>query len=100
MNHRHINHSSLSLAVIDDVICRGGWQEWIDLRGCVLASGDVLQRIQRVCRPHLANGYAQRHHFWTNYAQAHSPVDGGMVKAACVSTSTLIFDQLGNSSAV
>ena len=100
MKHRHIdpiNPSSLSLAAIDDVICRGGWQDWIDLRGRVLASGDVLERVQRVCHPHLANGYAQRYHFWMNYAQAHSPTDGDTVKAACASTATLIFDQLGDS---
>ena len=75
VNHRHINPSSLSLAAIDDVICRGGWQDWTDLRTSVLASGDVLERVQRVCRPHLANGYAQRYHFWMNYAQAHSTAD-------------------------
>ena len=75
MNHRHINPSSLSLAAIDDVICRGGWQDWIDLRGRVLASNDVLERVQHVCRPHLANGYAQRYHFWMNYAQAHATAD-------------------------
>ena len=56
MNHRHINPSSLSLAAIDDVICHGGWQDWMDLRRQTLAHGDVLDRIQRVCRPHLANG--------------------------------------------
>ena len=75
MNHRHINPSSLSLAAIDDVICRGGWQDWIDLRGRVLASSDVLERVQHVCRPHFANGYAPRYHFWMNYAQAHATAD-------------------------
>ena len=74
-NHRHINPSSLSLAAIDDVICRGGWQDWTDLRTSVLASRDVLERVQRVCRPHLANAYAQRYHFWMNYVQAHAPAD-------------------------
>ena len=75
VNHRHINPSSLSLAAIDDVICRGGWQDWIDLRRRVLEGSDVLKRVQRVCRPHLADGYAQRYHFWMNYAQAHAPAD-------------------------
>ena len=75
VNHRHINPSSLSLAAIDDVICRGGWQDWTDLRTSVLASRDVLERVQRVCHPHLANAYAQRYHFWMNYAQAHTPAD-------------------------
>lgn len=81
MNHRHLSPSSLSLAVIDDVICRGGWQDWMDLRKRVLASGDELERLQRLCRPHLANGYAQRCHFWVNYAQAHVPAQHPKVSA-------------------
>ena len=100
VNHRHINPSSLSLAAIDDVICRGGWQDWMDLRRRVLASSDVLERVQRVCRPLLANGYAKRYHFWMNYAQVHFPTDGDTVKGACANTATLSFDHLGNSSAV
>ena len=81
VNHRHINPSSLSLAAIDDVICRGGWQDWIDLRGRVLQSSDVFERVQRVCRPHVANGYAQRNHFWMNYAKPHSPADADATTA-------------------
>lgn len=76
MNHRHINPSnpsSLSLAAIDDVICRGLWQDWMALRAQLLGSSEVRARVQRVCQPHLANGYAQRYHFWMNYAQAHKP---------------------------
>ncbi len=65
-NHRHINPSSLSFA-IDDVICRGNWLDWTALRTSVLASSVVLDRAQRVCRPHLANGCSQRYHFWMNY---------------------------------
>jgi hypothetical protein len=64
------------------VIFRGGWQDWTDLRRCVLASSDVLERVQRVCRPHLANGYAQRYHFWMNYAQARSPAQRPNIAAA------------------
>ena len=81
MNHRHLNPSSLSLAAIDDVICRGLFGDWKDLRGRLLASPDVLERVQRVCRPHLANGYAQRYHFWMNYAQAHAPAQPPKVAA-------------------
>ena len=75
MVHHHINSSSLSLAAIYDVICRGSWQDWVDLRGRGLASSGVLERVQRICRPHLANDYAQRYHFWMNHAQAHSAAD-------------------------
>jgi hypothetical protein len=82
MIHRHINPSSLSQAAIDDEICRGGWQDWKDLRRQTLAHGDVLDRVQRVSRPHLANGYAQRYHFWMNYAEALSPAQQPEVSAA------------------
>ena len=75
MVHHHINPSSLSLAAIDDVICRGSWQDWVDLRGRGLASSVVLERVQRICRPHLANGYAQRYHFWMNHAQPDATTD-------------------------
>ena len=73
MQHRHLHPGSLSLAAIADMICRGGWQDWIDLRGRVLASTGVLAQVQRVCKPHLDDGYAQRYHFWMNYAKAHEP---------------------------
>ena len=30
--HRHLNHQRYTLAAIDDVISRGRWQEWAELR--------------------------------------------------------------------
>ena len=36
MLHRHPNHQRLTLAAIDDVIARGRWQDWADLRRAVL----------------------------------------------------------------
>jgi len=54
MQHRHLNHQRLTLAAIDDLIARGRWDDWAALRQAV-----------------LADPYAQRHHFWLHYAQAH-----------------------------
>ena len=32
MQHRHLNHQRYTLAAIDDVIARGRWADWADLR--------------------------------------------------------------------
>ena len=69
--HRHLNHQKLSLAAIDDVISRGKRKEWEELRIAVMESPVILQKIQRVCRAHIADPRAQRYHFWMHYAEAH-----------------------------
>lgn len=73
MQHRHLNHERLSLAAIDDVIRRGRWQDWVELRHSVLKDRTVLEKVEQICRPQLVEPYAQRHHFWMNYVQAHRP---------------------------
>jgi len=69
MFHRHLNHQRFTLAAIDDVISRGQWQDWADLRQAVLVDHALLDKVERVCRPYLGDPYAQRHHFWMHYAQ-------------------------------
>ena len=71
MRHRHLNHQRYTLAAIDDVIARGRWTDWTDLRRAVRDDTPLLDRIERVCRAHLHDPYAQRHHFWMHYVQAH-----------------------------
>lgn len=71
MLHRHLNHQRLTLAAIDDVILHGKWQDWAELRQAVLSDPAVLDKVVRVCRSHISDPYAQRHHFWMNYAEAH-----------------------------
>lgn len=71
MHHRHLNHQGYTLAAIDDVISRGRWGDWAQLRQAVLADRAVLEKVERVCRPRIVDPYAQRHHFWMRYAQAH-----------------------------
>lgn len=68
MYHRHLNHQRLT---IDDIIARGQQQDWVDLRQAVLADRALQDRVVRVCQPYLADPYAQRYHFWTQYVAAH-----------------------------
>jgi mRNA-degrading endonuclease HigB of HigAB toxin-antitoxin module len=52
--HRHLNHQRFTLAAIDDVISRGRWQDWADLRQAVLSDNDLLNQVERVCRPYVS----------------------------------------------
>jgi hypothetical protein len=31
----------------------------------------LLDKVERVCRAHISDPYAQRHHFWMHYAKEH-----------------------------
>lgn len=69
MLHRHLNHQRFTLAAIDDVIARGKWQDWAELRRALLTDPALLDKVERVCHPYISNPYAQRHHFWAHYAK-------------------------------
>ncbi len=71
MLHRHLNHQRYTLAAIDDVISRGSMEDWLEMRRAVLGDRALLEKVERVCRAHIADPYAQRHHFWMNYAKKH-----------------------------
>ena len=69
MRHRHLNHQRFTAAAIDDVIARGKWRDWADLRAAALDEPALFDKIERVCRHRAVDPYAQRHHFWLNYAR-------------------------------
>jgi len=71
MLHRHLTHERLTLAAIDDVIARGRWDDWAELRRAALADRQVLEQVRRICLARVADPYAQRYHFWLHYADAH-----------------------------
>ena len=52
MLHRHLNHQRFTPAAIDNVIARGHWQDWSELRRAVLAErpllDDVMERLNRI----------------------------------------------------
>ena len=43
MLHRHLNHQRFTLAAIDDVISRGRWGDWAELRRAALADQSLLK---------------------------------------------------------
>ena len=68
MPHRYLNHRRFTLAAIDDVIDRGQRGPWASLLAAVDASPEIRSRVLRVCAAHVSDDFAQRYHFWNNYA--------------------------------
>lgn len=71
MIHRHLIHQQFTLAAIDDLIARGKRRDWTELRRATLADRAALEKVLRVCQAHVADPYAQRYHFWKQYAERH-----------------------------
>ena len=71
MLYRHLTHQQFTLAAIDDVIARGKRQDWAELRRAALGDRAMLEKVLRVCQAHVADPYAQRYHFWKQYAERH-----------------------------
>lgn len=71
MLHRHLNHQKLTLAAIDDIIARGKRRDWSELRHAALNDRTIMEKTLRVCLAHTSDPYAQRYHFWKQYAQRH-----------------------------
>ncbi len=69
MLHRHLTHQRYTLAAIDDIIARGKRRDWAELRRAALADRAVLEKVLRVCQAKVADPYAQRYHFWKQYAE-------------------------------
>jgi hypothetical protein len=71
MIHRHLNHQNFTLAAIDDIIARGTKRDWSELRRAALSEKALLLKIQQICAAQIPDPYAQRYHFWNNYANHH-----------------------------
>lgn len=69
MEHRHLNHGGFTLAAIDDIISRGKQADWFDLRQALLEDPAIIDKIEKICRRQIQDPYAQRYHFWSNYAK-------------------------------
>lgn len=76
MLHRHLNHSEYTLAALDDVIERGKRADWAQLRSVAIQDRSFMEKILRVALAHAQDPYAQRHHFWRQYAQQHLRTTG------------------------
>lgn len=74
MKHRHLDltdETAFCLPAIDDIISRGLWQDWADLRTAILKNRTLLDDVERVCKNYIDNPFSQRYHFWYNYVQIH-----------------------------
>lgn len=69
MRHRHLTHQGFTLAAIDDVIGRGRLGAWASLREAVERDGGVRAKVLSICAARAGDPYAQRYHFWSNYAR-------------------------------
>jgi len=69
--HRHLNHERYTLAGLDDVIERGKREDWAQLRSVALQDRSLMEKILRVALAHAQDPYAQRYHFWRQYAEQH-----------------------------
>jgi hypothetical protein len=69
MRHRHLNHQDYTLAAIDDVISNGGRAAWERLRLALLGDPGIREKVRRVCVARIDDPSAQRHRFWSHYAE-------------------------------
>jgi hypothetical protein len=70
MNHRHLTHEMYTAAALDDVVSRGGMQDWRDLRRALSDQPGLADKLERVCLAHTADPFAQRYHFWLEYVRS------------------------------
>jgi hypothetical protein len=71
MRHRHLNHEQYTLAALDDILARGKRNDWAELRSAALQDPEIMKKILRLARAHARDPYAQRYHFWRQYAEQH-----------------------------
>ncbi|MGA9069719.1 MAG: hypothetical protein WB424_05675 [Terracidiphilus sp.] len=72
MIHRHLKDGvDYILPVIDDVIDRGKRADWAELRAAALADRALMAQILHIASTHVGDPYAQRYHFWRQYAEQH-----------------------------
>ena len=71
MEHRHLTHQKMTLAAIDDIICRGKRADWEQLRDSARHNPALLHKLLRICLANTSDPFAQRYHFWLHYAQKH-----------------------------
>lgn len=72
MHHRHLAHQDYTLAAIDDIISRGGFQDWLALRGMSLDDRDILEKVSHIARNGATDPHAQRYRFWKLYVESHA----------------------------
>ena len=69
MDHRHLGPTGkYTLAAIDDVIDRGGRDDWHALREAAASDSVIMDRIRKICAVRARDSNDQKYHLWRLYA--------------------------------
>lgn len=66
MKHRHLDTQEFTLAAIDDIISRGGRNDWIELRDAIREDPAIAAKVKKICACH-AEEHGIRYDFWPVY---------------------------------
>ena len=69
MNHRHLNHTLLTLAAIDDILLRGKYVDWVELLDAMERDPTIREKILRVCESDRSPRPNQRYILWREYVK-------------------------------
>ena len=69
MNHRHLNHTLLTLAAIDDILLRGKYIDWVELLDAMERDPTIREKILRVCESDHSPRPNQRYILWREYVK-------------------------------
>ncbi len=69
MNHRHLTHERFTAPALDDIVSRGGMDDWQALRNELYAHPELAGKLERICLAHTQDPFAQRYHFWLQYVR-------------------------------
>lgn len=66
-----VGDCAISDRLLDDLIERGKREDWAQLRSVALENRAIMEKILRIALRHAQDPYAQRCHFWRQYAEKH-----------------------------
>jgi len=69
VNHRHLNHTLLTLAAIDDILLRGKYIDWVELLDAMERDPTIREKILRVCESDHSPRPNQRYILWREYVK-------------------------------
>lgn len=70
MEHRHLNTDKYTPAAVDDIIYRGGRNDYVKLRDAINADPEIAETVKKVCL-HYAGEGSLRHDFWLVWLAGH-----------------------------
>jgi hypothetical protein len=69
MEHRHITDTGYTRPAIDDIIERGGKNDWAALQSMVRSDPDLCRKVNEIASHNLDHPFTIRYHFWLAYSK-------------------------------